>query len=116
MKMLRFIVSIALMGALLATQTAYGAQPAEAFANAPDLVRIDMAQPGFDLRQRAARDVAALDLQLSSQGFLRHAAFFSCCADVVSELSLVRLIHRHRSHSGTFYLTISDFRVIIAPI
>ena len=65
MKMLRFIVSIALMGALLATQTAYGAQPAEAFANAPVIIAGQENAPG-----NAGPGVSAADASGASGGVL----------------------------------------------
>ena len=65
MKMLRFIVSIALMGALLAAQTAYGAQQAEAFANAPVIIAGQENAPG-----NAGPGVSAADASGASGGVL----------------------------------------------
>lgn len=65
MKMLRFIVSIALTGTLLAAQTAYGAQPAEAFANAPVIIAGQENAPG-----NTGPGVSAADASGASGGVL----------------------------------------------
>ena len=58
-----------------------------------DFVGIEMPLPDFDFRDRAPRDVAAVDLHFDRKQLLRHARPLAQTADIFTDLSLCVPIH-----------------------